>query len=98
MLLRGLSHPSTRVQTLAVAQLARSAQDEDLAAQLVQRDLVSPAFELLAGDLAVATEVTNMAIALGIVFKDFESFEFDFRGDTCWPGCPQRTLCTQATA
>lgn len=65
LLLRGLSHPSPRVQTLAVAQLARSAQDEDLAAQLVQRDLVSPAFELLAGDLAVATEVTNMAIALG---------------------------------
>ena len=73
-------------------------QDEDLAAQLVQRDLVSPAFELLAGDLAVATEVTNMAIALGIVCKDFESFEFDFRGDACWPGCPQRTLCPQATA
>ena len=68
LLLRGLSHPSPRVQTLAVAQLARSAQDEDLAAQLVQRDLVSPAFELLAGDLAVATEVTNMAIGLGIVF------------------------------
>ena len=35
LLLRGLSHPSPRVQTLAVAQLARSAQDEDLAAQLV---------------------------------------------------------------
>ena len=81
LLLRGLSHPSPRVQTLAVAQLTRSAQDEDLAAQLVQRDLVSPAFELLAGDLSVATEVTNMAIALGIVFKDFESFEFDFRGE-----------------
>ena len=59
MLLRGLSHPSSRVQTLAVAQLARSAQDEDLAAQLVQRDLVSPAFELLAGDLAVATEALS---------------------------------------
>ena len=31
----------------------------------VNRDLVSPAFELLAGDLAVAMEVTNMAVALG---------------------------------
>jgi len=65
LLLRGLSHPSPRVQTLAVAQLARSAQDEDLAAQLVKRDLVGPALNLLAGDLAVATEVTNMAVALG---------------------------------
>jgi len=65
LLLRGLSHPSPRVQTLAVAQLARSAQDEDLAAQLVKRDLVGPALDLLAGDLAVATEVTNMAVALG---------------------------------
>ena len=26
---------------------------------------MSPAFELLAGDLAVAMEVTNMAVALG---------------------------------
>lgn len=65
LLLRGLSHGSPRVQSLAVAQLARSAHDEDLAAQLVNRDLVSPAFELLAGDLAVAMEVTNMAVALG---------------------------------
>jgi len=65
LLLRGLSHPSPRVQTLAVAQLARSAQDEDLASQLVKRDLVGPALNLLAGELAVATEVTNMAIALG---------------------------------
>jgi len=65
LLLRGLSHPSPRVQTLAVAQLARSAQDEDLAAQLVKRDLVGPALDLLAGDLTVATEVTNMAVALG---------------------------------
>jgi 26S proteasome non-ATPase regulatory subunit 5 len=48
-----------------VAQLARSAQDEDLAAQLVKRDLVGPALDLLAGDLTVATEVTNMAVALG---------------------------------
>ena len=31
----------------------------------VNRDLVAPAFELLAGDLAVAMEVTNMAVALG---------------------------------
>jgi len=65
LLLRGLSHPSPRVQTLAVAQLARSAQDEDLAAQLVKRDLVGPALDLLAGELAVATEVTNLAVALG---------------------------------
>ena len=35
LLLRGLSHGSPRVQSLAVAQLARSAHDEDLAAQLV---------------------------------------------------------------
>ena len=31
----------------------------------VKRDLVGPALDLLAGDLAVATEVTNMAVALG---------------------------------
>ena len=38
---------------------------DELSAPKVNRDLVSPAFELLAGDLAVAMEVTNMAVALG---------------------------------
>ena len=38
---------------------------DEHSAPKVNRDLVSPAFELLAGDLAVAMEVTNMAVALG---------------------------------
>ena len=38
---------------------------DEHSAPKVNRDLVSPAFELLAGDLAVAMEVINMAVALG---------------------------------
>lgn len=61
---RGLSHQSNRVAILCISQLARSAQDEELVAQLIKLNLVSPCLECLGGDLAVATQATSLAVSL----------------------------------
>ena len=66
----------------------------------VKRDLVGPALNLLAGELAVATEVTNMAIALGkklLLYSGNIEIEL-YRGDPRRPRRPQGTFRPQATA
>lgn len=64
LMVRGLAHPSSRVQSLVITQLGRCTQDEDLAAQLVKKELVAPSLECLAGDLSVAMEVASLAVSL----------------------------------
>ena len=59
---------------------------------------MGPALDLLAGELAVATEVTNLAVALGKLKVDSKNDKIELRGDSCWSCCPQGAFRPQAAA
>ena len=67
-------------------------QDEDLASQLVKKELVAPALDLMAGDLAVAAEVSGEHTPLHTSGIDTVRYTPHSPGDQ--PGSvPGRDLC-----